>query len=371
MYYPQTVIAEVSKMIYELGVKEYHKPSDIIIGQYVTTYDLLYGTKQSLVQHIGFHSTGLAGEFHRTACFVDSFNIRDSLGGLLKNYSMGLKRNIEFILNINANVPKFINKESQRLVEIIKILLENALNYTIDGEISLSVELTTTNEEVHNLHYSIRDTGDGTQMLICKSMKDNFYSVKSHPITKRLLYVISQVKELGGEFWFNDELDNKYFSSEFHLIVPYELKTDELRGIEPINEFNNLRVVIIENNDSNREMLYNMCYSMGFNPIALSDGVTALEYISNSIKEKEPIWMILIDAVMPLMNGFEVIQEIKKMFETLPPILMMLSNEINGDKAALCREMGIYDHLNKPILYSELQEAFRYYLTERDASSKA
>jgi hypothetical protein len=71
MYYPRPVVLELAQFVHEHGVSNYRVEGDMLVREYAIATDGLYGTVRSLVQHIGFISTGLAGFYHRAPTFHD------------------------------------------------------------------------------------------------------------------------------------------------------------------------------------------------------------------------------------------------------------------------------------------------------------
>jgi hypothetical protein len=69
MYYPRPVVLELAQFVHEHGVSNYRVEGDMLVREYAIATDGLYGTVRSLVQHIGFISTGLAGFYHRAPTF--------------------------------------------------------------------------------------------------------------------------------------------------------------------------------------------------------------------------------------------------------------------------------------------------------------
>lgn len=389
MYYPCNMVPLIAQLIYELGVVDYQSPGDMLIGQYATDNNLLYGTKYSLVQHIGFQSTGLAGIFHRSPYFdkfepslelvsnctgvaVEKlrFNFRESVGGTIKTLGfMAQRKGLELIFDVTAEAPEIIVGYPFLLCQVLYILVKNAIKFTEKGEIIIHAEVKFKDENSLLLEWIVSDTGTGAQRMICETLlNDDSNIISANDTTKQDITICATIVDMmGGELWVNDknEVVSNPEGSVFQFTVPFNLdkKYIEQSVHKPIEELRNLSVLIVDNNSASRKMLTDVLVSWGMKPTAVDSGKVALQLLNEIKLTDEATWIVLLDAVMPEMNGFEVARQINKMPNFNPLVLMMLSYEVVGAMTDLCREVGVRSYINKPILHSELLEAFLYFVS--------
>src|SRR5262249_25832936 len=122
---------------------------------------------------------------------------------------------------------------------------------------------------------------------------------------------------------------------------------------------------IVDDNLTNRRILEQTLLAWKMKPASVDGGTRALEAIDRSDQSEEPFRLILLDAQMPLMDGFEVAELINKNPRPFHPIIVMLTSAgVRGD-ALRCREVGISAYLNKPINRADLLEAIKLALGSR------
>ena len=385
IYYPRSIVPEIAQLIYNEGVVDYQKPGDMLIAQYAIATNLLYGTKRSLVQHTGFHSTGLATMFHRSPSFLEfdsahceqesgksdiiQFNFRESVGGAIKFLGYGAQyKGLELVFDISSKVPEILTGDLFQLCQILHLMIENAIQYTFKGEIIVSIEVNSVTDCDVLLQFTISDTGDGTQRLMCEKLQDEEFIIsETDRAMQNLALCINFVEKIGGEMWVED--DEKFVSQSggcvFQFTVPFTRHTDITNNnvIMPINELYERSVLVVDNNHANIKMLSDMLSSWGIQPIIADSGKKALKLLNEKNNANNSVWMVLLDAHMPDMDGFMVAKQINANADLTKATLMMLTEEIKGDKEALCLEADVHNHINKPILYSELLEAMLYFTT--------
>ena len=383
MYYPQNIVTEIAQVIYEQGVAEYLLPGDLIIGQYATVKNILYGTKRSLVQHAGFHSTGLAGVFHRSPSFneyetsgskkklgeaeIMQFNFRESVGGAIKTLGFGAQcKGLELVFDVSSHVPEILTGNLFQLCQVLHLLIDNAIRFTLEGEIIVHIDVISINGCKVLLQFTISDSGQGAQRKMCEKLQDeNFLILDGDKAMQNLALCINLVEGMGGEIWVeaDENIVTEQLGCVFQFNISFTIMNDIIyrSSIKPIQELTDRFVLVVDDNSFNRKMLANMLTSWGVIPLVVENGKEALKLLKEKKKSNEPVWMVLLDAYMPYMDGFELVKLINANLDLTKTILMMLTEEVKGDKAALCREVGIHNHINKPILYSELLEAMLYF----------
>jgi two-component system sensor histidine kinase/response regulator len=172
---------------------------------------------------------------------------------------------------------------------------------------------------------------------------------------------------LNGELWI--EVDEKDVPSEsdgctLHFTVHFQKsqQTYPQSGSRVLEAVRELPVLVVDDNVSNRNLLVNMLAGWGIQAHSAADGVSALELLHKRRLSGNQFWMVLLDASMPGMDGFTVAKQIVEHSGLAKFVLMMTSYDIEGDRASMCRDAGVHDQLHKPILPSELLEAFRYFI---------
>jgi len=129
-------------------------------------------------------------------------------------------------------------------------------------------------------------------------------------------------------------------------------------------------VLIVDDNATNRHILEVLLRSWGLIPVTADSGAQALEIMGRAVAAGEPFPFVLTDYQMPKMDGFELVEQIRKMTAMSGASIMMLTSDDYHSSAPRCREMGIAKYLIKPIKQSELLAAMLELLEPSLALSK-
>src|SRR4029077_17138272 len=116
-------------------------------------------------------------------------------------------------------------------------------------------------------------------------------------------------------------------------------------------------VLVVDNNEVNRNIFGEMLTNWRMNPSAAESGARALAVLEEAQKAGHPFPIVLLDAVMPNVDGFQVLQRIQSKPGLAGAVIMLLSGNRNLADTARCRELGVERFLIKPVGQSELLDA--------------
>ena len=267
-------------------------------------------------------------------------------------------KELELLCHLRPDVPKYIMGDPARLRQILVNLAGNAIKFTEKGEIVIGVEVAETKGSEAILHFSVSDTGIGIAKENQEKIFDSFTQEDSSTTRKYggtgLGLTLSRqfVEKMEGKIWVESEFGK---GSTFHFTIPFPIieKPEEKEEIVS-REIKHLRVLIIDDNSTNRLILRETATIWNLLPAEASDGPSALKALELAKGEGNPYKLILLDKNMPEMDGFEVAEKIRQ----LPgyadvPILMLTSSEEKGDRQR-AKEIGISNVLLKPVIRSKL-----------------
>ncbi|HEY2353026.1 MAG TPA: response regulator [Candidatus Acidoferrum sp.] len=293
------------------------------------------------------------------------FGLRSCLADAMRLLSLRAdERGLELACHVLQDVPDNLMGDPTRLRQVIINLTGNAIKFTSRGEVVLSVEKVEEREEQVELRFAVRDTGVGIPLDKQKAIFEAFTQADSSTTRQfggtGLGLAISRriVDVMGGRIWVVSQPGK---GSTFHFSVPFEMSKTlpEKRELGDMKAVRGLRLLLVDDNATNRKILEEMLRHWGINHVAASDGQQALDKIEQAKARGSSFSMVLLDVQMPGIGGFTVAEMIQKDPRfTGPTLIMLTSAGLRGD-AARCRELGIRAYLPKPVNRADLLEAIR------------
>ncbi len=291
------------------------------------------------------------------------FKLRETLGDTMKTLALRAEeKNLELAFRVHPSIPEMVGGDPGRLRQVVINLVSNAIKFTERGEVILQVEPDYHLEDRLGLHFSVTDTGIGMapeklQHLFAPFTQGDASTTRRYGGTGLGLAISSRLVELmGGWMWADSALGR---GSTFHFTVPFV----KLRGPSSFSSFlpktvtiRGLPVLVVDDNATNRRILQEMVASWGMEPTVVGSGQEALGKLTEAANAGEPFPLVLLDAMMPEMDGFQLAGQIKQQPTLAGAVLIMLSSAGPGSDAIRCRQLGVVSFLTKPIKPSELLE---------------
>jgi two-component system, sensor histidine kinase and response regulator len=298
-----------------------------------------------------------AGKFEIEAI---PFDLRESLGETMRSLSVRAhQKGLELICDVQPDVPEAVIGDPGRIRQILVNLVGNAIKFTEQGEVFVSVEEESHEGAVTCLHFSVKDTGVGIQEENQKKIFEPF-SQADGSMTRRfggtglgLTICTRIVAMMGGKIWVESQLGR---GSTFHFGLQLAVQDKPSLGsvsLQP-EQLRDLHVLIVDDNFTNRRVLSGMLNRWGMKVAAVEGGRAALQALEVAKNTSRPFPLILLDGQMPEMDGFTLAALIKKDPELVGAAIMMLTSAGHSGDAARCRELGISAYLVKPIRQGEL-----------------
>ena len=314
----------------------------------------------SLINDILDYSKIEAGKLEIDA--ID-FNLGNCLGETMKTLSLRAhQKGLELAFEIEPDVPDGLIGDPGRLRQIIVNLIGNAIKFTEKGEVVLQVEAEFRNQDSIRLHFTVADTGIGIptdkQAAIFEAFQQADGSMtRKYGGTGLGLTISSRLVELmGGRIWVESELDK---GSRFHFTADFALQKLAARTVVPRDPetLRDMRVLVVDDNATNRHILLKMLENWHTNPTAVDSGAKAIVTLKEGKGIGRTFPLILLDAQMPEMDGFALAEAIKRNPDWRAATIMMLSSAGQRGDAIRCRELGVAAYLTKPVQQAELLDA--------------
>ena len=294
--------------------------------------------------------------------FID-FRLEDTFDNLAN--LVGLKaeeKGIELMFDISHELPTALIGDSLRLGQILTNLGNNAVKFTDPGgEIVVSAEVAEQNDEEIKLHFSVRDSGIGiTPEQQGKMFK--FFSQADSSISRKYggtglgLAISKTLSEMmGGEIWVESEAGA---GSNFQFTAKLGKQQGEASKRHSLaTDLGALRVLVVDDNASSREILSSMLGSFGLRIDQAGTGETAIALV-NDASEKDPYKLVLMDWQMPGIDGVETTRAIQsdENLSEVPTVIMVTA--YGREKAAQAADgVDFVSFLTKPVTASTVLDA--------------
>ena len=291
------------------------------------------------------------------------FSLREHLGDTLKTMGMRAdEKELELAWQAAPNVPEFVVGDPGRIRQILVNLTGNAIKFTQEGEIVVRVMVDGESRDSTVLHFTVTDTGMGIPENKRETIFEAFTqadasTTRTHGGTGLGLSISSQmVKLMGGNIWVDSEVGK---GSTFHFTLKLGLSSESPKSPMPpdIECLRNIPVLIVDDNATNRQILYEVLRQWNMRPVLVGSGREAIVEMQRAKLVGEAFPLVLTDCHMPEMDGFTLSELIHADPELSGATIMMLTSGVRMGAHERCRELGIQATLLKPIKQSELQLA--------------
>lgn len=302
-------------------------------------------------------------------------NVRDILQSICKTMSVLAKnKGLQLVWKVEEDVPDLITGDPTRIRQVVVNLINNAIKFTFKGTIGVNVKLKSRKNDDCVLIFAVKDEGVG----IPKDKQGTIFEVFTQAdasTTRRfggtgLGLAISRklVEMLGGRIWVESE---EFKGSTFCFQLPFKIvrKEDIPQALKeesiedqllaqlpraPRRDLTQLSILLAEDNIVNQKMTVRMLEKRGWKVTAADNGQQVLDYLNKGTFD-----LILMDAQMPVLDGFEttkVIRENEKKAGLHIPIVALTARAMAADREK-CLESGMDGYVAKPIDRQKLYEA--------------
>ena len=260
---------------------------------------------------------------------------------------------IEILCRIGADLPPYVKGDPGRYRQVLTNLMGNASKFTESGEIELSLDIEAEDDGRVKLHATVWDTAVGIPEDKLSAIFDPFQqadgsTTRKHGGTGLGLSICKQISHLmGGDVWAESEVNK---GSIFHFIswLGKAEQTETAMRFKPL-PLRNRKVLIIDDNLRNLEILTHVLESAGIEVVGLKNGEGAVPTLRNALETENPFDLCISDIQMPGMSGYEVAKAIRHDKSPIRDLPMVALSSLMERDARLCKEAGFDGFLSKPI----------------------
>jgi len=292
-----------------------------------------------------------------------NFSLRDVVGDTLR--ALGFRANsrgLELVEHVPPDIPDRLTGDPVRLRQIIVNLVSNAIKFTDQGGVSVSVETSEMTPTEICLHFQVSDTGGGIppeqQQRIFRAFEQADTSItRTHGGTGLGLTISAQLVDMmGGVIWVASEVGK---GSTFHFTVRLGLQ-DGPRTRERLNQLpalKDVRVLAVDDDPTNTRILEATLKGWGLSVNSLHSGKEALEELARAQQKGEPYRLAVLDAHMPEMDGYELAERIEGNSDLSGVKMVMLSSGDPEERQAAHTRLTVAAYLTRPVRPSQLWNA--------------
>ncbi|GAA3781599.1 GAF domain-containing hybrid sensor histidine kinase/response regulator [Flavobacterium ginsengiterrae] len=297
------------------------------------------------------------------------FNLKSTLKHVYDLLKIKVPKDVEFNLFLDADMPEIVIGDQGRLNQILVNLIGNALKFTQEGDVTVSVKMMDETESHYSLKFSVKDTGIGIPPKKLKTIFDRFTQAEDSTTRKfggtgLGLNIVKQLIELQ-----NAEINVKSQEgrgSEFFFVINYkkadftEAEDEELTG----ESLGRLKILLCEDNVLNQKLVKSVMQNFGFDLDIAENGEEGIGLLS-----KNEYDLVLMDLQMPVKDGYQTTEYIRNEMKSTIPIIAMTAHSLMGEQEK-CYNVGMDGYVPKPFKQPVLLEAIKTVLSPEYKNSR-
>ena len=300
-------------------------------------------------------------ELEQTTFWVQ--DVMDSVSDMFANKAA--EKGIEFIVSLNQDAPLEVLGDPLRLRQILINLTNNAVKFTRKGEVLLKAVVVEQSDKKVTIEFSVSDSGIGIPEAQLSILFDSFEQADGSTTRKfggtglGLTICKRLVEIMGGTI----EVESKsHQGSIFSFALDFELASEVQKpDFEPPSDFQGMNVLVVDDNNVAQVFLQDMLVAFGFSVTVAGSGPEALKYLKQAAEQK-PYDLVLMDLVMPGMDGIETTQRIRAHRHLgRVPIIMMTAfgrEEIMQQAGKSGVDAFLIKPVRAPLLFDTIMEVF-------------
>lgn len=275
------------------------------------------------------------------------------------NVKLRKKNDVELVSYIDPKVPSLLHGDGLRLRQVLLNLMDNAAKFTEKGEIRLKITLQSSDMAKVRLSFIVEDTGIGmtsaqVALLFNPFQQADVSTTRKYGGTGLGLSISKRLVELMGGDLNVQSAPNE--GTQFHFNLEFDTSTQVQHQIHSIAEAIGLKVLLVDDSESARQVMEEMLVSFGFEVIACHNAQEAERLYELHLEKGDPISLIISDWRMPEKDGLTMVHELKNKHGHMPAVIMVTAYGLDTVRDA-AKEKLVDSYLTKPVNPSSLFDA--------------
>ncbi len=291
-----------------------------------------------------------------------AFDPRETAGNALRALAaQAHAKRLELLCSIADGIPQRVVGDFGRLRQVIVNLVGNAIKFTDSGEVILRAYKTRDGDDDEVVvHFEVSDTGCGIEPEKCALIFESFTqadgsTTRTHGGSGLGLAICKElVSMMGGEIWVESAVDR---GSTFHFTARFGRIDDEDAATAPsLAELAGLRALVVDDNAANLRITSTILTKWDMRVDVADSATAAKEQLITAAKQGDAYRLVILDAMMPEVDGFELAEDIhgEPQLSRLPSTVIMLSSR--GPRSSAQSQAGLDGYLVKPVFEPELRQ---------------
>jgi PAS domain S-box-containing protein len=289
------------------------------------------------------------------------FDVRETVGDAVKLLALRAEeKGIELACDIATEVPERLLGDPGRLRQVLLNVLGNAVKFTARGEVVLRVSIDEVRPHRQTLRFSVTDTGigipeDKRQQIFQAFTQADSSTTRRYGGTGLGLAIAQRLVELmEGRIWLDSEVGR---GSTFHFTAAFGRAPARLASGDRPAALTGLRVLVVDDNHTNRRIMQDMLASWQMRPLAVGDASAAMTQLQNAWPTDDRFHVVISDCQMPDVDGFMLARRIRQDDDLRATPIVMLTSVGRSDDVTRCHRIGVDAYLTKPVKHSDLLDA--------------
>jgi two-component system, sensor histidine kinase and response regulator len=273
------------------------------------------------------------------------------------------KKGLELIFDLDTDIPSSLIGDRVRLLQVLLNMIGNAVKFTDEGEVVVSVLVAQRHADEVKLHFLVHDTGAGIPPEKQDAIFHAFDQADTLSTRRQggtgLGLAISRriIRLMGGDVLLES---SPGMGSTFHFTVGLKVDAGVKDGGELlVEDLRGLRVLVIDDNDTTRSVLLKTLQHWQVLCEGADSGAAGLARMQDASSLGRPFGVLVLDAGMPDMDGFEMVERLRANPGLNSAVVIMLPLAGQSANQARCVELGIKACLSKPVEPGELLRSIR------------